>query len=97
MKKLVLILLISTLVGCASKSKETYMGYDVISMPFNVAGGDVIHLPVTDAGVIPAKGNGFKMQVAGFNVGESKVNKNEAELVWGFAFSSTSFLVRILF
>ena len=90
MKKFFLIILISTLVGCASKSKETYMGYDVINIPFSVAGGDVIHLRVTDAGVIPAEGNGFKMQVAGFNVGKSKVNKNIAELVWGFAFTSTN-------
>jgi len=84
------ILLIATLVGCSSKPKETYMGYDVISVPFNIAGNNVVHLPVTNAGVIPAEGNGFKMQFVGFNVGESKVNKNVAELEWGFAFSSTN-------
>lgn len=90
MKKLYLVLLIFTLVGCANKSNETYMGYNIISMPFNIAGGDVIHLTITDAGVIPAEDNGFKMQFAGFIVGESKTHKNVAELVWGFAFSSTN-------
>ena len=90
MKKIFLALLISTLFSCASKPNETYMGYKVVSMPFNIAGGDVIYLPVTDAGVIPAEDKGFKMQFAGFTVAESKTHKNEAELVWGFAFSSTN-------
>lgn len=90
MKKFCIIILLVTLVGCASKSKESYMGYEVISMPFNIAGGEVVYLPVTDAGVIPAEDNGFKMQVAGFTVGESAAKNNEAELVWNFAFSSTN-------
>jgi hypothetical protein len=84
------IILISILVGCTSVSKETYMGRDVISVPFNIAGGNVVHLSITDAGVIPAEDNGFKMQVAGFTVAESNVHNNEAELVWNFAFSSTN-------
>ncbi|MBB1271186.1 hypothetical protein [Shewanella sp. SR44-3] len=90
MKNFCFAFLVCTLVGCASKSNETYMGHDVVSMPFNIAGGNIIHLPVTDAGVIPAESNGFKMQVAGFMVGESKINKNEAELIWNFAFSSAN-------
>ncbi|QDE30947.1 hypothetical protein [Shewanella polaris] len=90
MKKIYLVLLIFAIAGCASKSNKTYMGHDVISMPFNIAGGNVVHLPVTDAGVIPAEDNGFMMKVAGFSVAESKAHKREAELVWNFAFSSTN-------
>ncbi|CAH0535396.1 hypothetical protein VST7929_02969 [Vibrio stylophorae] len=90
MKKLCLAIFVFALAGCASKPNETYMGYDVVSMPFNIAGGDVIYLPVTDAGAIPAENNGYKMQVAGFTIGESKVHDNEAEIIWNFAFSSMS-------
>ncbi len=90
MKKFYIIILIFGLIGCASKTYKTYMGHEIMNVSFVIAGGDVVYLPVTDAGPIPAESNGFRMEYAGFSVGESKVNEHKAELVWGFALSSTS-------
>lgn len=86
--KTVLSLLTVGLAGCASQN--TYMGYKVVDMPFNVAGGKTVSLPITDAGPIPAENQSFKIEVAGFTVVPSKDNPSQAILIWQFTLTARS-------
>jgi hypothetical protein len=60
----------------------------IIEVPFHIAGGRVLQLPVTDGGPIPAEKNGIKIQVAGFVIGPSASNPAVPALTWRFAFSA---------
>lgn len=90
MKNLAFFILIAVLASCATQQSRTYLGYKVVEMPFVTAGGEVVNLPTTDAGPIPAEGNGFKVEVAGFSVGKSSEKEKTAELIWQFAVSTAN-------
>lgn len=86
--KTILSFLTVLLAGCASQN--TYMGHKVVDMPFTVAGGKTVSLPITDAGPIPAENQSFKIEVAGFTVGPSKDNPSQAMLTWRFGLTAKS-------
>lgn len=71
------------LASCASTS--TYMGYPVKQVPFNLAGGTTVNLPITPAGPIPAETPHYKVEVAGIFKGPSKSNPGKTDMWWGFS------------
>ena len=79
-------LLAVMLASCASQQK--YMGHPVSQKSFMIAGGETVTLPVTAAGPIPAENEQFKIEVAGFSVGPSKVENGKKALIWGFALTN---------
>jgi len=89
MKRIYSLALLALLTGCNSTPKETYLGLEVIQMPFTINNDQTLYLPVTDAGTVPATQNGYAMTYAGFNITPSKSVENQAEMTWGFAFKST--------
>lgn len=86
--KTVLLLLAILLASCASQ--RTYMGHKVVDMPFIVAGGKTVALPVTDSGPIPAENQSFKIEMAGFTVRPAEDNPSQAVLTWQFALTAKS-------
>jgi len=77
--------LISTL--NTANSRE-YMGYKVVNVPFPIAGGETVRLPVTEVGAIPAENRKALIEVAGFSVGPSNEDPKQAVLRWHFGFTS---------
>jgi len=67
---------------------QEYMGHKVINMPFPLAGGEIVSLPVTDAGTIPAENEKIKIEVAGYNVGPIPGQEKVPGLFWIFGFTS---------
>jgi hypothetical protein len=65
-----------------------YQGQKVIELPFKVAGGKIVKLPVTKAGAIPAETSDVRIDVAGISVQPSKENPNQSELIWHFGFTN---------
>ena len=88
MIKKVLIVLASAIFFLTCNSTKTYMGYKVIDESFKISGGEVITLPITNAGPIPAENDYYKIEVAGFSAGPSKEHQNQTCLNWNFAFSA---------
>lgn len=82
------VLAIPLILFVGSAFSQTYMGQKVVNMPFPIAGGKILMLPVTDGGPIPAQNDKIKIQVAGFHVGPRKDNKKIPELTWVFGFTS---------
>lgn len=66
------------------------MGYEVKKVPFKTVENRVLYLPITDAGTIPAKKDGFTMRVAGFSINKSKIAKHQSEFMWNFSFKTTN-------
>lgn len=66
------------------------MGYEVREMQFPIAGGEVVSLPVTYAGPIPAENRAFKIEVAGFNIQPALFEPKRATLVWQFSLTAKS-------
>lgn len=89
-KTIVFAFVLLSCVACTSSTPRTHMGFEVIDMPFTIAGGETILLPVTDAGPVPAEDENYKIEFAGFFVGPSKSEESRAELVWGFGVSNKS-------
>jgi len=85
MKNVFPLLIVALLMGCSSPQSRTYMGHKVIESPFELSGGEVVKLPITDDGPIPAETDSYKVEVAGFSVGKSETQSHTAELTWGFA------------
>jgi len=87
MKK-TLIILIMFVAGCASNTKNnTYMGYQVFYKNYQIANDEIISLPITKAGPIPAEDKSYKIEVAGIMTGPSKKEIGKSSLVFGFSFS----------
>lgn len=86
--RLLAALMLLMVTGCASS--PTYMGYRVTEAPFPIAGGQIVKLPVTDAGPIPAQDEKIKIEVAGFAVSLSKQDPQIAKLHWMFNFTNKS-------
>lgn len=85
MKKFGIVIMVA-LAGCASQ--RSYHGQKVTDMPFPVAGGTTLMLPVTDGGPIPAQNDDIKIQVAGFVLHRAADHRSAPELSWTFAFTS---------
>lgn len=83
-------LVVASLLLAAAGKPRTYMGYEVREMQFPVAGGEVVSLPVTDAGPIPAENRAFKIEVAGFNIQPALFEPKRATLVWQFSLTAKS-------
>ncbi len=66
---------------------QTYMGMKVVDTPFSIANGQVLMLPSTDRGAIPAENDKIKIEVAGFSVHDD-AEKKESSLIWIFGFTS---------
>jgi len=86
MRLLCALLLGLCLMGCAAP--RSYMGYRVVDFPFEIAGVGTVGLPVTDGGPIPAESDRFKVEVAGFVVGQSKRDPKQGEVTWRFVVSA---------
>lgn len=73
-----------------SRSTRTYMGREVTDFAVPVAGGQVVHVPVTDQGPIPAENDDFKVEVAGINLTPSAGDPESAALFWSFMLTDKS-------
>src|SRR5688572_23781460 len=73
------------LATAAPVSAREFMGMEVVDMPFAVAGGEVLMLPATDGGPIPAEDDRFRVEVAGFNL--TRTGTGPA-LAWGFTITA---------
>jgi hypothetical protein len=62
----------------------------VVAMPFPIAGDQVLYLPVTDDGPLPAEAGGLTVRVAGFSVEHSKQDPTRARFRWTFQIFSKS-------
>ncbi len=87
--RLPLLVVASVLLAAAGKPR-TYMGYAVREMQFPIAGGEVVSLPVTDAGPIPAENRAFKIEVAGFSITPALFEPKRATLTWQFSLTAKS-------
>ncbi len=70
--------------------KRTYMGYEILDFPVEIADGEVVSLPITEGGPIPAETNDFKVEFAGFGVKPSSEDPRSASLVLRFLLRSKS-------
>lgn len=77
---------LTLLAGCSSA--PTYMGHRVHDISIPIAGGKTISASMTNAGPLPAENEDFKIEVAGFVVGPSKENPDQAVLTWKFGLTS---------
>ncbi len=86
MKPVALLILLSfaTLVATAKQ----YMGYKVSDMPFRIAGGKTLMLPVTDAGTVPAESPQIRIEDAGMLFVRSKDEWHTTAIVWQFGFEN---------
>ncbi len=84
------LLVAAGLLLAAAGKPRTYMGHAVREMQFPIAGGEVVSLPVTDAGPIPAENRAFKIEYAGLNIQPALFEPKRATLVWGFALTAKS-------
>src|SRR5688500_2932168 len=67
-----------------------FMGHKVIDVPFQIAGGQTVVLPITHAGPIPAEDRKAKVEVAGFMITRSKDDPKLAMIVWTFGLTIKS-------
>jgi hypothetical protein len=74
------------LTGCASSPASTHK--QVVEMPFPIAGGQILRLPVTDGGPVPAENDKIKIEVAGFIIGPSAADPTVPSLIWMFNFAT---------
>jgi hypothetical protein len=86
MKRTVALLAVVAVVS-GGASGRTYMGYPVTDMPFKLAGGQIVNLPVTDDGPLPAENYLVKIEVAGFSLMPAD-SAATSTLTWTFAFKS---------
>jgi len=86
MKNALLLIVVCLLSGCASSpaSAPQHTG----EMPFPIAGGKILRLPVADGGPLPAENDQIKIQVAGFITGPSTSNPAIPALTWTFGFKT---------
>jgi hypothetical protein len=54
---------------------------------FTISGGQVVELPVSDRGALPATAEGVKVEIAGPIFGPSKDSPDKAALIWAFTLS----------
>lgn len=83
-KNVIYFVLILFLAGCGATTQRTYMGYKVFDVSYPVANNQILSFPVTDAGVIPAETDNYKIEVTGFSVGPSPEDPKKALLTWHF-------------
>jgi len=67
-----------------------FMGHKVVDVPFQIAGGTTVALPITDAGPIPAEDRKARIEVAGFSITRSKGDPKLALIVWTFGLTNKS-------
>jgi hypothetical protein len=81
-----LLFVVVLLCGCASSPAPK--SQDIAEMSFPIAGGKILHLPVTDRGPIPAENDKIKIQIAGFAISPSTGDPAIPSLTWAFAFKT---------
>jgi hypothetical protein len=81
--KRIALLLVVVLAGGARAGT----GQKIANMPFPIAGGQTVLLPVSDGGPIPAENDEVKIEVAGFVIGPSPTDPKVPLLTWKFAFT----------
>jgi len=86
MKNGLLLIVVCLLSGCAlSPASAPQHTWD---MPFPIAGGQILRLPVADGGSVPVENDRSKMQGAGFFTGPSTSNPAIPALTWTFGFKT---------
>lgn len=83
------ILLVLSCMSGVALGRE-FMGLKVIDVPFVVAGGKTVLLPVTDAGPIPAEDRKARIEAAGFIIARTEDNPKLALIVWTFGLTNKS-------
>jgi hypothetical protein len=86
MKRVLLLIVVFLLSGCASSPASAPQ--HIVEMPFPIAGGQILRLPVADGGPVPAENDRIKIQVAGFIIGPSTSNPAIPSLSWTFGFKT---------
>lgn len=67
---------------------RTHMGDRVEEVPFQLASGEVVYLPVTKAGrPVPAENDSFKIEVAGIQIPGKEPGK-KLSMIWSFMLTS---------
>lgn len=59
-----------------------------VMAPFTLGGGDVVTLPVTDRGPLPARGGGYGMEFVGPLIGPLASGSKVPALTWSFSISA---------
>ena len=82
-------LVVFSLAALVAPAKE-HLGQPVFEMPFRIAGGKTLMLPVTDAGMVPAETAEIRIEEAGLLITRSKDEWQPAKIVWQFGFENRS-------
>jgi hypothetical protein len=94
----ILLVVILGLAGNIGLARE-YLGLEVVNLPFRIAGGKYIRLPVTDAGSVPAENRKVRIDEAGILMSAASddpdwqfgvTDSDEPRLAWKFGFTAKS-------
>lgn len=83
-KSIIYFAVVLFLVGCGASTQKMYMGYKVFDVSYPVANNQILSFPITEAGVVPAENDNYKIEVTGFSVGPSQEDPKKALLTWQF-------------